>query len=170
MQASAVLFVLGVVAEFVGIVLLGFPDLLPDAIRLSGWLRRQGRRAANVLRRLARREPRRFVVSADSGAYVTMGAQSSGIVGTSETTLEGQVAYLLRRDEHAQREANALAARVNRLEAESPRQIAEAQRQMEQHVAAELAAATEAYRPLRIAGTAALALGLVLVTVATLIA
>jgi hypothetical protein len=51
-----------------------------------------------------------------------------------------------------------------------PGRFAEAQRQMEQHVAAELAAATEAYRPLRIAGTAALALGLVLVTVATLIA
>jgi hypothetical protein len=39
-QACAVLLVVGVLAEFVGTVLLGFPDLLPGATRLSGWLRR----------------------------------------------------------------------------------------------------------------------------------
>jgi hypothetical protein len=40
-----VLVVVGVVAEFAGIVLLGFPDFVPGALRLSGWLRRQWRRA-----------------------------------------------------------------------------------------------------------------------------
>jgi hypothetical protein len=165
-QACPVLFVLGVLVEFVGIVLLGFPDLLPGARRLSGWLRRQ----ENRLRRLIGRKPRHVVVTAGSAMSIAGGFSASGIVGTSETTLEGQVAYLLRRDQDAQREANALAARVKRLEADGPKHLDEAQRQMEQHVAAELAAARAEYREVRIAGTAALAVGLVLVTVATLIA
>jgi hypothetical protein len=37
-QACPWLFVAGVLAEFVGIVALGFPDLLPSAIRLAGVL------------------------------------------------------------------------------------------------------------------------------------
>jgi hypothetical protein len=165
-QACPLLFAAGALAEFVGIVLLGFPDLLPGARRLSGWLRRQ----ENRLRRLIGREPRHVFGTSSVGVAIAAGVSASGIVGTSETTLEGQVAYLLRRDEDAQRKANALAARVNRLEAESPRQIEEAQRQMEQHVAAELADARAEYRELRVAGTLALALGLILVTVATFIA
>jgi hypothetical protein len=40
---------------------------------------------------------------------------------------------------------------------------------MEEHVARELTAALEAYRPLRVAGTFALALGLACVTLATLL-
>jgi hypothetical protein len=52
MWSSAVLLAFGVVFEFAGIVLLGFPNFVPGAIRLSGWLRRRGRRAAKRLRRL----------------------------------------------------------------------------------------------------------------------
>jgi hypothetical protein len=165
-QASPVLFVVGVLAEFVGIVLLGFPDLVPGAVRLSAWLRQQ----ENRLRRRIGREPRNVVVTVGAAtASAAFGGRAAGIVGTSETTLEGQVAYLLRRDQDAQREGNALAARVSALEAELPRQRDEAQRQMEHHVAGALAAARAEYRELRLAGTFALFAGLACVTVATLI-
>jgi hypothetical protein len=41
---------------------------------------------------------------------------------------------------------------------------------MEKHVSAELTASMEAYRPLRIVGTVALAVGLLCVTLATFLA
>jgi hypothetical protein len=169
-QAWHALYVLGVVAEFAGIVALGFPDLLPGARRLSAWLSRHGRRASNRLRRLVRREPRVVTVTGGLSAGVAIGGHASAVVSTSETTLEGQVAYLLQRDRDAQEQANAFAARLNQLEADSPRRLAEARQEMEQHVARELALARDEYLDLRVAGTGALVLGLVLVTVATFIA
>ena len=51
-----------------------------------------------------------------------------------------------------QREANALAARVNDVEAEFTRRLADARQKVEEHVTRELKAAAEEYRPLRIAG------------------
>jgi hypothetical protein len=63
-----------------------------------------------------------------------------------------------------------LGERLSKLEAESPRRLAELRRAMEAHVANELRAALEVYRPLRIAGTVALAVGLVCVTAAALLA
>jgi hypothetical protein len=122
---TAVLLGVGVVAEFAGIVLLGFPDLVPGALRLSGWLGRQRRRAANLLRRLVGRPPRGVTHKVGLDAAVGIEASASAVVGTGATTLEGKVEYLLRRDREAQCEANALAARLNRLEAESPRSSVE---------------------------------------------
>jgi len=99
-----------------------------------------------------------------------MAGQLSGIVSTSsEGTLEQKVEYLLRRDEDAQRRANELEARLGRLESESPRRLAELREAMEEHVARELTAALEAYRPVRVAGTGALVLGLACVTAAALL-
>jgi hypothetical protein len=134
---DVVLLVIGVASEFVGIVLLGFPDLLPGAIRLSVWLRRQGRRAANVIRRLAGRPPRAFVIDAEAGSYATFGFSASGMVGPGPdvTTIEDKIEYLLGRDQNAQRDLNALASRVAYLETESPKELAEARQEMEQHVA-----------------------------------
>ncbi|HET7856754.1 MAG TPA: hypothetical protein VFL41_09895 [Gaiellaceae bacterium] len=93
----------------------------------------------------------------------------TGVVSTNATTLEGKVDYLMRRDQDSQMFA-ALAERVNRLETESPQRLDELRRQMEGHVARELMAALEAYRPLRVVGTILLAVGLGSVTTATLLA
>jgi hypothetical protein len=166
---TTVLVVVGVVAEFAGIVLLGFPDFVPGALRLSDWLRRQTRRAVNRLGRLVGREPPGVVVSAGAALATGVALGARAIVSTGATTLEGKLEYLLRRDQDAQRQADEFAARLNRLEAESPRRLAETRQQMEEHVARELSAALEAYRPLRVAGTIALALGLACVTLATLL-
>jgi hypothetical protein len=164
------LYLIGVVAEFSGVVCLGFPDLLPDALRLSRWLGRQGRRAANTLRRLVGRPQRGDVhVGAAAGAITLTGGSIEAIVSTGATTIEEKVEYLLRRDHDAQRHVNALGERVSRLEAESPRALKEAQRGMEEHVASELAAAQDEYRPLRVVGTVLLVVGLVCTTVATFV-
>jgi hypothetical protein len=162
--------VIGAAVEFSGIVCLAFPDLLPDALRLSRWLGRQGRRWANVLRRLVGRPPRGVVHSVSMTAEVNVPGSIEAIVSTSATTIEEKVEYLLRRDQNAQREANALAGRVSRLEAESPRALGEAQRRMEDHVTSELAAAQDEYRPLRVVGTILLVVGLACTTVAAFIA
>lgn len=167
---AAALLAIGVVSEFAGIVLLGFPDFVPGAIRLSGWLGRHGRRGANRLRRLVGRSPRGVVHTAESGGVIVTGMSVTGVVSTSATTLEGKVDYLMRRDQDAQHMFDALAERVTRLEADSPRQLDEIRRQMEGHVARELMAALEAYRPLRVVGTILLAVGLGSVTASALLA
>jgi hypothetical protein len=119
MRSSAVLLVLGVVFEFAGIVLLGFPDFVPGAVRLSGWLRRRSRAVENRLRRLLRLPPRPVVHKAGADFGVGVELSASAVVGTGATTLEDKVEYLLRRDQDAQREANELARRVARVETES---------------------------------------------------
>jgi hypothetical protein len=57
---------------------------------------------------------------------------------------------------------------VERLEDESPRQLAQTEQELKEHVARELAAAREEYRPLRLAGAILLVVGLACVTLATL--
>jgi hypothetical protein len=163
---AAALFLIGALFELAGIVALGFPDLLPGAIRLSEWLRRQ----ENRLRPRVGLPPRPVVHTTSVSDGIVFGGSVSGVVSTSETTLEGKVEYLLRRDQDAQREVNALAARVNDLTAALTARLAEARQEMEEHVARELTAAQEAYRPLRTAGTIALATGLAFVTAAALLA
>jgi hypothetical protein len=164
------LYVVGVVAEFAGIVCLGFPDLLPGALRLSAWLGCQWHRATNRLRRLVGLKPRRVVHTVGAAGTVNLAGHISAVVSTSNVgSLEDKVEYLLRRDQDAQRRANELDARLDRLEAESTERLAELRGKMETHVAHELSTALEAYRPLRVAGTIALVIGLVCVTVATFV-
>jgi hypothetical protein len=167
---ATILLVIGSVFELGGIVALGFPDLLPGALLLSTWLGRQWRRAANRLRRLVGRKPQDVVVTAGAalGAGVALGA--TAIVSPGATTLEGKVEYLLRRDEDVQRRMTELTVRLGRLEAESPERLNELRQTMETHVARELSAALEAYRPLRVAGTIALVIGLACATLAALLA
>jgi hypothetical protein len=165
------LLVFGVLAEFAGIVLLGFPDFLPGALRLSAWLGRRGRRVLNRVRRLIGLPSLTTHVSiAAAGEYNLAGNVAALVVSREEGTLEEKVDFLLRRDQDAQRRLNDLEHRLNDLEGESPRRLEELRTAMEEHVARELSAALEAYRPLRIAGTVALFVGLACVTTATLLA
>jgi hypothetical protein len=153
---ATVLLVIGSVFELGGIVALGFPDLLPGALRLSTWLGRQGRRAANRLRRLVGLGPLGVAHTISVADEVNVAASLSGVVSTSNVgSLEDKVEYLLRRDQDAQRRANELGQRLDRLEAESPERLAELRREMEAHVTHELRAVLEAYRPLRVIGTIA---------------
>ena len=168
MQTWHVLYVLGGIAELAGIVALGYPDLLPGARRISGWLRRQ----ENRIRRYVGLPTRPNVVNlgAAAGEFNIAGRAAALVVSRSEGTLEQNVDFLLRRDQDAQRRENEMAERIDQLEADSRQRVDDARREMEQHVAGELADAGDEYRELRVVGTGALVLGLVLVTVATFIA
>ena len=88
---------------------------------------------------------------------------------SDDASLEDKVEYLRRRDQEAQRRLNEHDDRLDRIEAESPERLAELRGDMETHVAHELSAALEAYRPLRVVGTIALVIGLACVTLATLL-
>ena len=165
------LLVIGSVLELGGIVALGFPDLLPGALRVSTWLGRQWRLASNRLRRLVGLKPRAVVHTVDMAGAVSLAGHISAVVSTSNVgSLEEKVEYLLRRDQDAQRRVNEHDERLDRIEAESTERLAELRGQMETHIARELGAALEAYRPLRVAGTVALVIGLGCVTAATLLA
>src|SRR5215218_11291509 len=78
---------------------LGFPDLLPDVLRLSAWLGCQWHRATNRLRRLVGLKPRRVVHTVGAAGTVNLAGHISAVVSTSNVgSLEDKVEYLLRRD------------------------------------------------------------------------
>ncbi len=85
-------------------------------------------------------------------------------IGTAATTLEEQVAFLLRRNEEAQKEVNAVVERVAAIEQDLPRRLDELREGFETRLESELAAALTEYRPARIIGAGLVALGLGLAT------
>ena len=96
--------------------------------------------------------------------------RASGIKGVGrDAIMEEKVAFLLQRDQEAQHAMNALVRRVEDIETAIPRELEELRKGVEAHVASELTAALEAYRPLRVAGTLALAVGLICVTTANFV-
>jgi hypothetical protein len=84
-------------------------------------------------------------------------------------TLEEKVEFLLTRDQEAQRDINALRARIEDFEEESSRQLAESGRVIEASFEQKLRTALEEYRPLRIFGVIALVVGLACATLANFI-
>ena len=61
------LLIVGAVSEFIGIVLIAFPDLLAGALRLSAWLARAARKIEKRVRCLVRLPGRNHVVALSSG-------------------------------------------------------------------------------------------------------
>jgi hypothetical protein len=166
---QAALLVVGAAFEFAGIVLVGSPDLFPQAVRVSGWLRLRHRTIVNRLWRLIGR-PRAKVVEIGLASEINVAASLSAIKSTSDIgSLEDKVGFLLRRDQEAQRDMNALRERVDAIERDSPKRLDELRDSMETHVAGELRAALEVYLPLRVAGAFALAAGLICVMVANFV-
>jgi hypothetical protein len=170
MNASAgVLYIAGASLELVGIVLVGSPDLFPQAARVSRWLRLRVEVITNRLMRLFGR-PRHRTVTARAGVSAAGGLSASGFVSVSESaSLDEKVAFLLRRDEENQRRSNALHARVAAIEQESPKRLEELRREFEQHVADALASAHEVYLPLRLTGAGLLVMGLGCATAANFV-
>lgn len=83
----------------------------------------------------------------------------------SDATLDKKAEFLLRQDQERQRDVNALRERVHTLERESLERLAEHASRMERYVAE----AAAIYRPVRVIGSIALALGLGLVTAGNLV-
>lgn len=170
MTGQAILFAAGACIEFGGIILLGFPDFLPFADRLSRWLRLRTRQAANRLRRLVGLPPRQTFVNLRAAVEANAALRGSVMKSvSSDASLEEKVEFLLSRDQEAQSRINVLTDRIEAIEAETPRQLDRLRDQMETHVTRELVAARDEYRPLRIGGTIALAIGLLCMSVANFI-
>lgn len=170
MTCRDVLLIVGALCEFAGVILVAFPDLLPHATRFSAWLRRRTRPVVDRLRLLVGLPPRQHVLNLSAAAEANAAMRLSVTKGVrAEATLEEQVAFLLERDQEAQRGANTLSRRIDDLEAAVPGQLDELRGQMHAHVERELTAAVEQHRELRVLGAVALALGLACVTVANFV-
>ncbi len=167
---ATILFVGGAISEFAGIVMIAFPDLLPGTRRLSAWLERRARIVANRIRRLLGLPPRRHEVAGSASLTGSGRVRGSGVVGIGlGATIEQKVDFLLRRDQASQEAVNRLARRMEDLEERLARDLEGLCEQMEGHVERKLTIAAEQYRALRVAGTAALAFGLVCVTTANFV-
>jgi hypothetical protein len=162
------LFWTGVVADLLGIFCLAGSDYVPWKDPISRWLRR----IENRVRRLLGLPRRAFVLNAEAGSYAITGFSASGMVspGADVTSLDEKVEYLVRRDQAAQRDLNALGRRVERLADELPRQLARSERELKDHVARALADADEKYRPLRQLGAFLFVVGVVCLALATALA
>ncbi len=166
----AALYVAGGALELVGITLVASPDLVPGARRLSRWIAPRSRRFENRLRSLVGLRPRTIGHPTEVTGTIASGASVSAVVSVDPgASLERKVDFLLRRTEEAQQAENALTERVASLERESQRRLDELREHMEEHVATELGAALAEYRPARVIGTFAVAVGLALATAGNLI-
>lgn len=164
---GGIVYLAGAGAEFVGIILVASPDLFPEARRLSRWIEPRLRRVENSLRRLVGLPARRRVVYGSAAGAIGFGGSAEGIVGFNpDATLDEKVEFLLRRNEQSQREANVLTRRIDALQHETAEQLAHSQRDMEALIETRLEAERESYRPLRLLGVFALAIGLGIVTIA----
>lgn len=164
-SVRATLYIVGAVFELGGIVLVGSPDLIPGAVRAAAWIRTRWRPIENRLRRLLRLRGRPIVVQVSAAGSVGLaGSVTLRKSASAEATLEQKVAFLLQRDQEAQRDVSELAQRVAAIEADASRRLDELRGEMKEHVARELTTAIEDYRAARIGGAVALAIGLALTT------
>jgi hypothetical protein len=159
---------LGIGLEFLGVVLVGAPDLVPGVRRATVWLAEHGERGIwRVLRVVGVRRP--HYVSTGVAAEYDIAFRSAGLVhATSATTLEDKVAFLLRRDEATQGALQELNDRVVELERETERRLDAEREETEAFVGEALAAQDARYRWARILGAVLLIAGLVCTAVATL--
>ncbi len=159
------LYIVGAVFELGGIMLSVSPDLVPGARRFSAWLEPRWRRLESRLRRLLRLGGRTHVIQvADAGVIAAGGRVSAIVTVDPEAALEAKVEFLLRRDRERQAALGDLAERVEDVERESVDRDDALSERMQTHVAESLGRAAAEYRPIRIIGAIALAVGLALAT------
>lgn len=166
---AAVLFILGALLQFLGIGLIAAPDLVPFGLRAAGWSRRRWRVLENYVRPLVGLRPREIVVHGAATITGTARIRAARVVETDAEELEGQVAFLLRRDRDSQLLMNRLLERISVLETVTERGFADLQDELKDHVTDSLAAAQADDRWTRVGGAIALAMGLALTTWASLL-
>lgn len=169
-SAQGILLVVGALFEFGGIVALAAPDLVPYRERASSWLGHRWRATVNPIRRLFGRPPLVKLIPVGASLEIRWSVRD-GVVKeiAPRSILEEKVAWMLQRDLEAQTEMNSLADRVQDLEGEMQRLVARVRDDLRAQVASEIAGAGAQYRPLRVVGTVALALGLVCTTIANFV-
>ncbi|SRR5712691_3232557 len=153
--------------EFLGIIILAAPDLLPYRDLILRWL---DRTTELLDRRIRGVRPPPTVAAPDAVEIKLTGERASLIksVGAS-ATWEQKVAFLISRDLEAQTHFNTLRDRVENLDQESAQRLQQARDEVERLFREELARMSRAYRVLKICGAAALLLGLFCATFANFI-
>jgi hypothetical protein len=168
MSGSRIALLLGGAGfEFLGIIILAAPDLLPYRDPILRWL---DRTTALLDRRIRGVRPLPTVASADSGAIGLRGERPALIKSVgARATLEQKVDFLLGRDLEAQSHVNALRDRVEDLDQESAQRLQQARDEVEKLFREELTRMSRAYRLLKICGAGALLVGLSCTTFANFI-
>ena len=148
----------GAGCEFLGIMILAAPDLLPYRDPILRWLDRS---TESLDRRIRGLRPPPTVVTPDPVAINLRGERGALIkkVGAS-ATLEQKVDFLISRDLEAQSHFNALRDRVDDLDQESTQRLQQARDEVERLFTEELTRMSRAYRVLKIFGAVALLVGL----------
>jgi chromosome segregation ATPase len=165
----ATLLIGGASFEFLGIILIAFPDISPYLRQFSRRLLTLTRALLDRIHRLLGR-PKDLRIEVHSAAELNLAGGVSLMKSASGTaTLEEKVEFLLKRDQEAQRDVNALRERIEDFERESPKRLDESRREIETRFERELKAAPEEYRLLRILGVIALVVGLGCATYANFI-
>jgi hypothetical protein len=166
-NVKELLLAVGAALELVGIVLVGSPDLFPQAARVSAWLQARSQSAVDRLRAILGRG-RDVTVTVGAADAVAIADNATVMKAASEgASLEEKIEFLLRRDQEAQRDVNDLRTKLAAIEGNMPEQLEQLRWAMEEHVNEALIEAHRRYLPLRVIGAVALAAGLVCVTVAT---
>jgi hypothetical protein len=166
---KAALLITGAVLEFVGIILIAFPDLSPYFVQFSRWLRKHIRALSDRVRRLLGC-PKDLRIEVHSAGEVNLAGRVSVMKSASGTaTLEEKVEFLLKRDQEAQGDFNVLRGRIEDVESESSKRLDESQREIRTSFEGKLTAALQEYRSLRIVGVIALVVGLACATLANFI-
>lgn len=169
LSAKAALLIFGAVLEFVGIILIAFPDINPYLVQLSRWLRKHTSALLDRIRRLLGR-PKDLRIEVHSAVELNLAGRASLLKSASGTaTLEEKVGFLLTRDREAQRDVNALRERIEDFESESSKRLDESRREIKTSFERKLTAKLEEYRPLRIVGVIFLVIGLGCATAANFV-
>lgn len=162
------LAIVGAAVQFLGILLVASPDLVPGARWTARRIRIIVNKIERVVRKALRLPPRSIHAQANPVGALKFGGRATSIKGTSATTLNEKVEWLLRRDQEAQRDFNDLAARVGDLASDVTQLLDALREELRGEIASKIAAAQADLRVVRIVGTALLIIGLVLTTIAAL--
>jgi hypothetical protein len=165
LAVKATFYIVGAVVEFVGILLVASPDLVPFADRVAAWSRPRVRAIKKRLGLRTRSDVNGYYAS-DS---VTVSDRASAVVSSGANTLEGKVEFLLRRDADAQQHMNKLVERVMDLEERVTRETDTLRHHAEGRIESRIEETQWEYRVVRWCGVGALVVGLGLSTAGNLV-
>lgn len=166
--STIALAIVGAVAQFMGILLVASPDLVPGARWVAHRALIIWSKIESLIRRALSLPPRTICGQVNLSGELNLSGRLTAIKGTTATTLEERVEWLLRRDHEAQRDVSDLAGRIAQVEGGVTELLKALRDELKSEIAGKIAAAQADFRAAHVLGTALLVLGLVLTTFAAL--
>jgi hypothetical protein len=166
------LYVLALPFEFVGLVLIVWPDVAPDLRAIATKAVRRVRawawRLFNWARRLLRRPGRNVALELSGSVEVSAALGMQVMRGEPKGTIAEKVAILIQRDQESQQRLNRLETSLADKTGARDRQIAELRTDLTQLIEVESQRAVDRHRRQRAVGTALVAIGAVIGTLGNL--